>query len=117
MASTFLVGVRGESFQNDDGTERQDIIKELKTGQAISLVADPMNKHDRNAVVVLTTGGKQIGFLPSDARDSSSILRGEPITATIHKLTGGTNWFARTILGKKTYWGCTEVVETRARLV
>ena len=101
MASTFLVGVRGGSFQNDDGINRQDIIKELKTGQSVSLVADPMNKHDRNAVAVLTTGGNQIGFLPSDARDSSSILRGEPITATIHKLTGGTNWFARTILGKK----------------
>lgn len=101
MANTFLVGVRGESHRNDDGTDRQEIIKELKVGQPVNLVADPMNKHDRNAVAVLTAAGKQIGFLPSDARDSSSILRGEPIKATIYKLTGGTNWFARSILGKK----------------
>ncbi len=101
MTNTFLVGVRGESFQNDDGTNRQDIIKELKAGQSVNLIADPMNEYDRNAVAVITLDGKQIGFLPSDARDSSSILRGEPIIAKIHKLTGGTNWFARTILGKK----------------
>jgi len=101
VANTFIVGIRGESYQNDDGTNRQEIIKQLKVGQAINLVADPMNKHDRNAVAVLTANGKQIGFLPSDARNSTSILRGEPIRAIIHKLTGGTNWFARTILGKK----------------
>lgn len=101
MANNYLVGVRGESYQNDDGTNRQEIIKELKVGQPVNLIADPMKKHDRNAVAVLTTAGKQIGFLPSDARDSSSILRGEPVTATIHKLTGGTNWFTRSILGKK----------------
>jgi len=60
-----------------------------------------MNIHDRNAVAVFTLDDKQIGFLPSDARDSSSILRGEPLEAKIYKLTGGTNWFSRTILGKK----------------
>jgi len=101
VTSTFFVSVRGESHKNDDGTNRQDIIKELRVGQTVNLVADPMNQYDRNAVAVLTTAGKQIGFLPSDARDSISLLRGEPITATIHKLAGGTNWFARSILGKK----------------
>ncbi len=101
MNKTFFVGVRGESYQNDDGTNRQEIIKELKVGQSVSLVADPMNKYDRSAVAVLTVAGEQIGLLPSDARDSSSILRGEPIEAKIHKLTGGTNWFARFILRKK----------------
>ena len=50
MANTFLVGVRGESYQNDDGTNRQEIIKELKVGQPVNLIADPMNKHDRNGI-------------------------------------------------------------------
>lgn len=101
MTKTFIVAIVGESFQNDDGTNRQDLIKELKAGQPVLLVADPMNKHDRNAVAVLTTDRHQIGFLPSDARDACSILRGEPIKATIYKLTGGINWFARFVLRKK----------------
>ncbi|MDH3338665.1 MAG: hypothetical protein OER22_12515 [Gammaproteobacteria bacterium] len=59
-----------------------------------------MNKHDRWAVGVFTTG-QQIGFLPSDARDSMTLLRGEPIEATVARLIGGTNWFSRTIQGQK----------------
>lgn len=101
MANIYLVGVRGELSQNDDGTSRQNIIKELKVGQQVSLVADGMNKYNGNTIAVFAEDKKQIGFLPPDARDSISILRGEPIVAHIHKLTGGTNWFARTILGKK----------------
>lgn len=101
MANSFSVSIRGVSHKNNDGTNRQEIIKDLKIGQTVNLIADPMNKYDRNAVAVFTTTGIQIGFLPSDARDSSSLLRGEPIFATIQKLIGGNNWFARSILGKK----------------
>jgi len=101
VKNTFLVGVRGESFDNSDGTNRQEIIRKLKLGQPVNLTADPMNIHDRHAVAVFSVDNKQIGFLPSDARDSSSILRGEPLEAKIYKLTGGTNWFSRTILRKK----------------
>jgi len=95
------VGVRGESETNDDGTPRQDIIKTLHIGENMRLESDPHNVHDRWAVKVLTSDGKQIGFLPSSARDADTVLKGEPITAVIEKLTGGTNWFNRTVLGKK----------------
>lgn len=101
MSQTFFVGVRGESFDNPDGTSRQEIIKALRAGDAVDLIPDPSNEHDRWAVGVFTKDGKQIGFLPSDARDSSALLRGEPVKALIAKLTGGTNWFARAIQGKK----------------
>ena len=60
-----------------------------------------MNKHDRWAVGVFTMDGQQIGFLPSDARDASALLRGEPIKAAVEKVVGGTNWFNRAIRGKK----------------
>lgn len=101
MSRTFLVGVRGESHNNSDGSSRQEIIKTMRRGDAVSLKADPMNEFDRWAVAVFTRDGKQIGFLPSDARDASVLLKGEPFTAVVEKITGGTNFFNRTILGKK----------------
>ena len=101
MTQEFLVGVRGESFDNPDGTSRQDIIKTVRVGDAVELIADPSNQQDRWAVGVFTTEGQQLGFLPSDARDASALLRGEPIQASIANLTGGTNWFSRQIQGKK----------------
>lgn len=100
MARTFLVGVKGESFRNDDGTSRQDIIRRLRPGQPVRLLADPTNTHDRWAVKVLTENGEQIGWLPSDARDADGILKGEPISAQIHAINGGTTWWKR-LQGKK----------------
>ncbi len=100
MHRTFLVGVKGESFANDDGTSRQEIIRRLRKGASVQLVADPTNPNDRWAVKVLTEKGEQIGWLPSDARDADALLKGEPIAARVHAIHGGTNWFNR-LLGKK----------------
>jgi hypothetical protein len=100
MALEILVGVRGESFINDDGSSRQDIIRTLRVGTPVELVADPLNPHDRHAVKVLTPAGLQIGFLPSSARDADAVLKGEPISAVVHAAHGGTNWFQR-LLGKR----------------
>ena len=95
MSLEILVGVRGESFPNEDGSSRQDIIHTLRVGMLMQLVADPLNRVDRYAVKVLTTEGRQIGFLPSDARDADALLKGEPISAHIHAIHGGTNWLKR----------------------
>lgn len=100
MTRNLLVGVKGESFSNDDGTSRQEIIKLLKVGEPVKLVSDPTNVHDRWAVKVLTKNNQQIGWLPSDARDADAISKGEPISATVHAIRGGTNWFNR-LIGKK----------------
>jgi hypothetical protein len=54
MAIEVLVGVRGESFDNDDGRSRQDVIRALRVGAPMQLVADPLNPFDRHAVKVLT---------------------------------------------------------------
>lgn len=101
MANIYYVNVRGLSHENPDGTSRQEIAKSLRKGQTVNLQAEPMNQHDRWAVKVLVNNGEFLGYLPSDARDASAVLKGEPISASIHKLTGGTNWFSKTILGKK----------------
>ncbi|MDA3933825.1 MAG: HIRAN domain-containing protein [Gammaproteobacteria bacterium] len=100
MVRSFLVGVRGESFLNDNGTSRQEIIRRLKKGARVRLVADPTNPHGRWAVKVFTERDEQIGWLPSDARDADAVLKDEPIAARIHAIHGGTNWLKR-LLGKK----------------
>lgn len=100
MARELLVGVRGESFTNEDGSSRQDIIRGLRAGMPMTLAADPLNPFDNHAVKVVTADGAQVGFLPSDARDFDAVVKGEPISATVHAVTGGTNWFRR-LLGKR----------------
>ena len=100
MSRTFLVGVRGESHNNDDGASRQDIIRRMRVNEPVQLKADPTNPHGRWAVKVLTQHGEQIGWLPSDARDADALLKGEPIEAAVHAVRGGTTWIKR-LLGKK----------------
>ena len=101
VMAQFPLRVRGVSFANPDGTFRQEIIKALKVGERVNLVADPLNPHDRWAVGVFTIDGQQIGFLPSNHGDAMTLLRGEPMEAVVKMLTGGTDWFRRTIQGKK----------------
>ncbi len=100
MTRTFLVGVRGESYDNENGSSRQELIRHLRSHDRVALEPDPTNSHDRWAVKVLNEAGEQVGWLPSDARDADTLLRGEPISAVVHAVTGGTNWLRR-LLGKK----------------
>ena len=101
MTKIFYRSIRGITYVNSDGTSRQELAKSVRKGQKVTLKADPSNEFDRWAVEVIVNGGAQIGFLPSDARDASAILKGEPISAKVHRVTGATNWFSRVILGKK----------------
>lgn len=59
----FFAHVAGESFANDDGSDRQGIIASCRVGEPLLLVPDPDNTHDENAVRVLRPDGKQIGYL------------------------------------------------------
>ncbi|MBU2676470.1 MAG: HIRAN domain-containing protein [Gammaproteobacteria bacterium] len=104
--------VRGVSFKNRDGSSRQEIARTLKPSQPVRLIAEPLNEHDRWAVAVFTADGKQIGYLPSDARESMTLLRGEPMSAVVDKLIGGTNWFRRIILGKKSVGVVLEITKS-----
>lgn len=99
--NSYKIAIKGVSKKNEDGISRQKIIKSIKAGDKVFFNAEPTSPHDRWAVSVLTTEGKKIGYLPSDARDASTVLKGEPISGTIVRLRGGTNWFFRFFLRKK----------------
>lgn len=61
IINTKLAGV---TFANEDGTERQDIIKDLTMGEQVLLVRDLENEHDFNAVQVQTMDKEVIGWIP-----------------------------------------------------
>jgi hypothetical protein len=88
---SFYSKVSGVSYSNDDGTDRQKIIKKYcKPGMPLILQYEPENKFDKNAIAIfIEVKGKrfQIGYVSSAAaRD----LRIEKYNVTIKDITGGT---------------------------
>lgn len=104
MTGSFVVRLRGAAQQNADGSDRQLLLQKCRSGQPLQLIAQPDNPHDRHAVAVFNATGGQLGYLPSDARDASSILRGEPISARVEKRIGGPSWWHR-LFGIKRHYG------------
>ena len=62
----FFAHVVGESFRNDDGSDRQAIIPRCRLGELLVLEPEPDNPHDINAMRVLTQRGEQVGYLERD---------------------------------------------------
>jgi hypothetical protein len=90
--SHFYTKVAGVSHRNDDGTQRQRIIKRCQVHEQLVLEHDPRNRHDPNAVRVCRLHGEQLGFLKADLAPDvvNRLARGFTITAFIVNLTGGT---------------------------
>jgi hypothetical protein len=53
----YSVAVVGESFANYDGSQRQDVLAKCVPGDRVSLLREPDNPHDCNAVAVVTRHG------------------------------------------------------------
>lgn len=104
MTQSFIVRLRGTSYVNSDLTERQQLIAHSRVGELLTLRAEPNNPHDRHAVAVLNSQGQQFGYLPSDARDASSILRGENVSGKVYKRLGGPRWW-HALFGIKRNYG------------
>ncbi len=93
----FYTKIVGVTFSNDDGTQRQAIIKRLvmtvRGGAAVSLSLrrEPYNEHDSNAVAVLAPDGKQIGYLARPVATTIAPLldKGTHIRVTVEAVTGG----------------------------
>lgn len=70
MIKNVKLKVVGVTFTNEDGTNRQEIIKQLGLNDIVTLRREPTNKYDTNAIAVFTEKG-QAGYL---AKDYSNIL-------------------------------------------
>lgn len=90
----FHTNVAGVTKKNGDGSIRQNIIEnDLKTGDLLILERDLENKHDKNAIAVLTTSNKQVGFIRSDHAQNlaKQMDNGSKVFAQITAITGGYN--------------------------
>jgi hypothetical protein len=64
-----LIRIVGCGFNNSNGekgSERQDILKSLAAGDVVSLVREPLNEYDPNALAVQFGDGpeRRIGYVP-----------------------------------------------------
>jgi hypothetical protein len=127
MSRSFRTKVVGVTFQNPDGTKRQDIISKCKIGEHIFLKRDYENSNDQYAIAVLRETGEQIGFLSRDVAFrhegmndlAPHIDQGGEVTAKIVDLIGKdiTPGFWSKILGsKKTGRGCIIEIEVGSKL-
>jgi hypothetical protein len=86
---TFLLGVVGESFRNDDGSSRQALLAAATLSTDVVLVPEPDNRFDGEAVSVHLRGLGQVGYLPSGHDLSDDVAAGF-VGARIASITGGT---------------------------
>jgi len=87
---SFFTKVAGVTKENPDGTNRQDILKQCRVGEPLTLLRDPSNPHDPNAIKVFRLSGEQLGWLSAELATKMAPLLdgGYPIDAQISDLTG-----------------------------
>lgn len=88
MGKTYTLGLAGESFKNPDGSSRQVEIGRCRAGETVTLIRDPQNQHDANAIMALSRRGVGIGMV---ARDNAEWLaaimdKGRPVEARIKEV-------------------------------
>lgn len=85
----FFSKVVGVTFNNDDGSSRQQIISKLKAGDELVFRPVSVQGHPE-AVGVFTTGGKQLGHLTAElAGELKNKYPTNPVSATVAQVTGG----------------------------
>ena len=84
--------VAGVTFPNDDGSERQEIIRRCKAGEHLILRHQPDNAYSEFAVQVLRKNGQQIGHAPEYLAEwiCKELRAGYRAAGVIRNVTGGT---------------------------
>ncbi|MEG6507041.1 HIRAN domain-containing protein [Nitratidesulfovibrio sp. 1201_IL3209] len=84
------VPVAGVTHNNSDGVSRQKIIARLERWEAVDLVREPDNRHDGNAIAVVSGMG-MIGYIKSDSNTRIAQLLDSGCTclAKISSVHGG----------------------------
>ena len=61
----YEIHLKGSSFNNDDGSSRQENLSKLYNCEYVDLKHDKQNKYDKNAILVISAAGS-IGYIPKD---------------------------------------------------
>lgn len=83
--------VVGVTYESKTGKDRQKIAKRLRKGDILYLIPDRHNKHDANAIMVLTRNEDDVGFIPSHqaATMQHQLQNGDKFFAQVNEITGG----------------------------
>jgi len=65
--------VTGVTFDNPDGTSRQELLLGVSLSSKVSLVREPNNEYDPNAIAVYTDGF-QVGFLSGEDAANMAVM-------------------------------------------
>jgi hypothetical protein len=84
--------VAGVTFQNEDGTERQDVLRFCASGEQLILVRDEDNDFSCNAVEVRRLNGLQLGYAPEylAERIVDEMEDDKNVHGILKQITGGT---------------------------
>jgi hypothetical protein len=91
MGETFYSKVAGVTFENDNGSDRQQILKKCKLGEKLLLIHSPIEGHPNAVKVCRESTNEQIGHLNAKVAEEIAPLlkRKIKVTAEISDLTGG----------------------------
>lgn len=84
--------VAGVTFPNDDGSERQAIIRRCKSGERLKLLHEPDNEYSEFAIQVVRENGEQLGHAPEYLAEQicQELESGYQVVGVLKNVTGGT---------------------------
>lgn len=85
------LAVVGIDFPNADGSNRRSETMMTLPGESVELVPEPKNKHDSNAIAVISPRGIQLGYVNAERAPyvGSRMSRGEDAEANFQGMDGG----------------------------
>lgn len=86
FSGTYYMKAVGVTYGN-----RQEVIKKLKKGDELKFVPEPTNAYDRNAVMIMTESGEQIGYISKEHNKSTldKMNQGVVYYPIVSEITGG----------------------------
>lgn len=87
----FYTKIAGVTHQNQDGADRQQLIKKYcEKGNPVLLIPEPDNEFDPNAIKVCVAG-EQLGYINRDLAEimSNRMRKGQNYYGFISNVTGG----------------------------
>lgn len=86
----YRAAVAGESHANSDGSSRQGELRRCHRNELVTLVREPDNPYDGDAVAVISARGVQIGYVSSKASwIAEAIDDGREVRARIDSINSG----------------------------
>ncbi len=89
FSGTYYTKAVGVTFGN-----RQEVIKKLKRGDELKFIPEPTNAYDRNAIMITTESGEQIGYISKQYNKETldRMRSGVVYYPVVSEVTGGVGY-------------------------